>query len=185
MHRIQLGDLATWLAAIGTVAAFFLAFGQLESERRHRRQETTEAQARKISAWVAKEESSKTKGRPPVAWIAVLNDSNEPVYEVIATIVRFPHLPQRDGTQEGQGVPLDFRGFLSVVPPGKSYVSVSGGYRGMHFQPAVEVAFKDSNGKPWLRTRSGGCFKLKQGPIEFYKFQPPMSWQLPKQEIPT
>jgi len=184
MHNIQYGDLATWFAAVGTVAAFFLAFWQLGTDRRRRRKERVEEQARKVSAWVAKEAPSKVKGQPPRAWIAVQNNSSEPIYEVIATIVRFPHMPAKDGVDDGKGVPLDFRTFLSVVPPGKYYSSVNGGYRGMSFQPAVEIAFKDKNGRSWLRTRNGGCFELKESPTVHYKFSPPLSWKLPEQELP-
>jgi hypothetical protein len=110
MSKVQFGDLATWLAAAGTVAAFFLAFGQLEAERKSRRNERIEEQAQKISAWVAKEGPNPVKGQPPIAWIAVLNNSSEPIYEVIVTVVRFQHIPK----------------FLSFVPPGKYYTKGSG-----------------------------------------------------------
>lgn len=56
---ILLGDLATWLTAIGTLGAFSIGFHQIRNERHERKQrqirETDredKAQAAKVSAWI-------------------------------------------------------------------------------------------------------------------------------------
>jgi hypothetical protein len=184
MVRVELGDLGTWLAGLGTVGAFFLAFSQLEAERKRQRQVQYEGQAKSISAWVAREGIGTAQGDDgPIAWVAISNSSNEPVHEVVATIVKFPHGGGKDSLNDGKNVPLEFRAFISVVPPGVSYARVSGGYRGMHFQPAVEIAFKDKNGKYWVRGKNGGTFEIHKDPVIHYGFSHPMSWVLPVAEI--
>src|SRR5665213_1956217 len=185
MVKFELGDIATWVAGVGTVAAFFLAFGQLEAERRRKTKEEHEGQARSISAWVAREGVGTAQGDDgPVTWIAISNSSNKPIHEVVATIVKFPHGGGRDSLNDGKNVPLEFRAFVSVVPPGISYARVSGGYRGMHFQPAVEVAFKDRSGGYWIRGKNGGTFEIEKDPVIHYGFSHPMGWSLPLTKIP-
>ena len=184
MAKIELGDVATWVAGIGTVSAFFLAFIQLEAERKRKRADQYEGQAKTISAWIAKETPPKAQGEGPAAWIAISNSSNEPIYEVVVTIVKFPHGKGVDTLDDGKNVPVEFRAFVSSVPPGISYASVSGAYRGMHFQPAVETAFKDKNGNYWVRGKGGSTFALDKDPVLHYGFHHPMSWALPISDIP-
>jgi len=175
--KVQLGDLATWVAAFGTVAAVSVALWQVGVERKARRKQETadrvqqrRAQAELISAWVAKEE-----GGGKTAWIAILNSSQEPVYEVIASIAPI----QGAGDRTGKGTQPHFRGFLSVVPPGRYYVRVDGGYRGMSFQPGVAVAFTDKAGVPWNRDALGLLGEISERPPEFLGLSRPLSRLLP------
>ena len=93
---IEWGDLATWVAALGTVSAVAVALVQVYRERKVRRvRETTDryerhrAQARLISAWtgpadLAPEALIGTSSRTP---IYLNNSSPEPVYEIVVGLV--------------------------------------------------------------------------------------------------
>lgn len=83
---IQWGNLATWIASLGTVSAVTVALLQVYSERKVRRvQETTDryeqhrAQARLISAWTGPSEAAPdvTIGTPPRTPIYLNNSSLE------------------------------------------------------------------------------------------------------------
>lgn len=73
-----LGDLATWISALGTIGAFIVAFKQIHTERHERkRRETKEQlqaeqeQARHISAWI---DASRQ--------VVISNTSSHPVHSV-------------------------------------------------------------------------------------------------------
>src|SRR5262249_26633310 len=85
--EVAYGDLATWVGSIGVVATLYLALVQIRTEARHRRadqiaaqERERRAQAERISGWP----SHKARETTP---IILLNRSDEPVYEVIATLV--------------------------------------------------------------------------------------------------
>ncbi len=59
---------------------------------------------------------------------------------------------------------------------------MDGGYHGMSFHPAVEIAFKDVKGKNWVRAGRGGLKELSKSPVEYYKLHQPLSWKLPVHE---
>ncbi len=190
---MQPGDIATWIGAIGTLigslvtaGTLIVAFYQIHIERRARiaaeKQEslrTTRSQAENISAWVDHEESE--KGRDLRAAIVVLNQSTDPIYQVIVSIDSFDY--PKAGVAETTNV-LDvaevFRGFVSVVPPGKVSVMVSGNYRGMHFHPAAEIAFMDKSNRYWVRKASGMLLSITESPVDYYHLARPLGWDLPK-----
>jgi hypothetical protein len=104
--EIQWGDIATWVAAVGTVSAVGIALWQVARERGARVARDTQdrmdrhlAQARLISAWLGPaepvpdvdrietddvEDDRSFNFRTP---IYVQNSSAEPIYEVVAGIV--------------------------------------------------------------------------------------------------
>src|SRR5690348_3316891 len=139
---MQLGDAATWAAAVGTVGTLIVALRQIANERNARRarehQEAVERrrrQAEGVFAWINEEQD----GTPTVL---VLNQSAGPVFEVILSIVAY----QGAGARDGRETPMQFRSYLSVAPPGLYSVSMQRGYRGMSFHPAIEAAFRDGAG---------------------------------------
>src|SRR4051794_27038336 len=103
---VHLGDVPTWIAAVGTVGALVAALIQINTERQRRHlleireaHERHQAQARLISAFLGTEE---TRGRPVPPGqeftdnddpsvgrtpIYIINGSDEPVYEPVVGLV--------------------------------------------------------------------------------------------------
>ena len=99
-----------------------------EAEGRERRQ-----QAERISGWPG-------QGSLPTTPLILLNRSDEPVYEVVATLV----LIQGGAARRGEDyIPSGYRRVISILPPGRWRVNVDGGWAGMSRRPGVEVAFTD------------------------------------------
>jgi hypothetical protein len=167
-HQVQYGNLAEWFAAVGTVAAFLIAFWQLERARKLHRKATEIAQASLVSGWISKELDGK-------AWVALHNESESPVYEVICCVVPF----QGAGDPTGIKTPPEFRGFLSYLPKGTFYVSVDGRYRGMNFHPSILVVFTDGNGMHWLRDGFGKLKMINESATDYFKLHRPQGWELP------
>ena len=106
---MAIGDLATWVAAIGTVGALFLALYQIDSGRKRRiaaegtsPDERHQEHARLVSAWVGAGE--KEADRTP---LFLANGSVEPVYNVVATIVNVQGAAPRTGEDWGRPTSAD------------------------------------------------------------------------------
>jgi len=68
---IPLGNVPTWIAALGTVGALSAALWQINTERKRRiaqetadRAERHQAQARLVAAWVGQPERPESQGEP-------------------------------------------------------------------------------------------------------------------------
>lgn len=172
------GDWATWAAAVFTGSAVFVALWQIHVERRERQkverraeEEQKRRQATKVSAWI-------TKAYDDPMWIAVRNSSDEPVYEVIVSLV----------SVQGAGPPRDahdtepdfrYRAFLSVVPPGRFYASMPYGGHGMSMRFGLEVAFTDASGQYWVRKGNGDLSCIATPAIDYYRVHRPVGWDYP------
>ena len=128
-------------------------------------------QAKQISAWVVSNEGQ-------TAWLAVSNQSESPVYEVILTLVAF----QGAGDSIGINTPDEFRAYLSVLPTGKYYAKTMGN-RGMMFHASVAISFIDSSGVNWLREGDGSLYKINQKPVEYYNLSRPLIWDYPLEKM--
>lgn len=166
-----LGDLATWVSGIGIISTFIIGFIQINNERKIRKEKERREQAERISAFIFKETPAKTT-------IALLNLSSEPIYEVIVSIAAF----QVTNVSSIKKVSSQYTSFLSVVPPGKSFTTVSGGYHEMAFHPSIEIAFRDVKGKNWVRTGRGMLKEIEKSPVDYYKLHRPFGWELPLHE---
>lgn len=166
-----LGDIGTWVSGIGIVSTFIIGFLQINNERKFRKEKEKREQAVHISAFILKETPEKTT-------IALLNLSNEPVYEVIVSIAAF----QGTSISPTKHISRQYTSFLSIVPPGKSSTTVDGSYNEMSFHPSIEIAFKDVKGKNWLRTGRGTLTEIAKSPVEYYKLHRPLQWSLPVYE---
>ena len=179
---IKWGDIATWVAGIGTIATFFVAFLQIRTERdaRNRREEETHIrktrdQAEHVSSWIVKESSDHSK-----LWVAISNQSTRPVYQVIVSLVMI----QGSGPREGIDTPSTEQVCLSAAPPGVIYVSIPADYHGMSRHPGIEIAFKDATGKCWVRKGSGDLVEIEKLPVEYYDISLPTSWRFGEMVIP-
>jgi hypothetical protein len=81
------GDVATWVTGIATIALFIIGFLQIRNERLSRIKREAEIevrnrrnQAEQISSWIVKEDQHGS-------WIAILNQSPQPIYQVIVNVV--------------------------------------------------------------------------------------------------
>jgi hypothetical protein len=188
----------TWLAAIGTVAAFVVAFVQINTERKRRHQteareaeERHFAQARLVSAMPGPEErdpDSVTAGRSAVDCI---NGSQEPVYNVVVAIVFIqgaaPHTTEDmlrlRGAPQGGTAPVTT---LSILPPGRSRAWIRGTHwtAAMAGRPGAEIAFTDRAGAHWIRRAIGGRLEeLPVDPLDYfarYGFHGPHDLQTPE-----
>src|SRR5947209_2696633 len=91
---MQYGDVATWVASIGTVGALSTALYQIRVEREARYQaerETLEqalrSQAQLVSGWYGGHAEGSDQDQSGRDWLVVLNGSPEPVCEAVATLV--------------------------------------------------------------------------------------------------
>ena len=117
-----LGDLATWVGSVGTVAAFVVAFLQIRRERVERKRrdmrewfDAKRAHADKVSGWRTRDH------------VVVSNQSHHPIYDVALT------LP--DGTVLN----------LDHVAPGKTDLPAQSGEAGR----LTRLEFTDSRGDRW------------------------------------
>lgn len=172
IHTVRWSDPAAWLVSVGTVGALFLGFLQYRRNSQRSEQRLHTEQAKDITAWVVSNNGVN-------AWLAVSNQSKNPIYEVILTLVAF----QGAGSIDGKGVPIDFREFLSVVPPGLYYAHTHGN-SGMSFHPSAHVAFTDSYGNNWARDGKGQLKEINQSPVEYFELPRPLGWSFPLEKIP-
>ena len=175
------GDLATWVGSIGVVGTLYLALVQIRAEQRQRRADQRAAlqrerrqQAERISGWPGRDITETTT-------LVLLNRSDEPVYEVIATLVFVQGGGARCGEDYRSG---NFRplSVISVLPPGRWRVDVHGNWHGMNRRPGVEVAFIDRAGITWIRRATGALEEVEQPPIDHYGLGRPQSMGMPESD---
>lgn len=125
------------------------------------RQEMAEklAQPSSIAAWLEREPTGET-------CIVIRNDSDLPVYEVVATIV----VTHGAGCCKGEDLesPYQYRKIIDLIPPGLHSVAIDmGGFYGMHRHPLVEIAFVCAKGKSWVRRGDGALDELDASPFNY------------------
>jgi len=132
-----MGDIATWVGSIGTIAAFAVAFVQIRRERveRHKRElrewlAAKREHADRVSAWVAGET------------LTVSNQSHHLIHDVE---LRF---------DDGSTLTLDH------VEPGKTALPAPGKHE---TRAVAALRFTDARGDRWLR-EAGGPPTLAEGP---------------------
>lgn len=173
--------IATALAAVATVAAFGLAFYQIITELRARREDERMRQARRISSWVGgmlradrhDDAQSFAEGAEPTA-ATLLNASDEPVYRLVAWLV----LVQGAGPRTGEeAVQSDMRpAALSILPPGRYVIALPGGWGGMSARAGIEIAFTDAAGRHWIRRALGQLQAVPADAVAHYGLEQPVNW---------
>jgi hypothetical protein len=173
---IPLGDWATIITGLATVALFIVGFIQIKNERiaRKNREEETELQrkrdqAEKISCWIT---GGGGGGGAGPEEIIIMNQSLQPVYEVVIAIVAL------GGSGGLKGYDEEDMFTVAVVPPGKGKASHQAHYQGMMLRPGLEIAFIDAFGKNWVRKYNGKLIEIPISPIEHYKLTVPRAWKI-------
>lgn len=171
--NLDFGTVPTWVSGIGTVAAVSVALFQNQYTRRKQHRDELRAQADRISGWPDEDPSSND---PLRSKLRLLNKSDEPVYEVVVSVV----LVQGAGPRIGEEVPPDWaRNVFSILPPGQwvAFQPSRGG--GMNRRPGVEIAFTDSRGRSWIRRATGAVQEIKKSPIAHYGLSLPQAFEIP------
>lgn len=199
---IHLGDLPTWLASLGTIAAFGAALWQIGNERGRRlaqeqrdRVERHQAQARLVASWIGEiqfpsPESQNDDGRTA---IELLNGSAEPIYEIVTSLVYIQGAAPSSieawygmlkSAQDGDMQVSLPAATLSILPPGRWRIWVPGHAWGiMSGRLGAEVAFTDRAGAHWIRRAKGGLEELPKQPFKYFQefgmYGPPYDYQMP------
>jgi hypothetical protein len=168
------GTLPDWLAALGTLGAFFAGLRLLRKELEARREDVEDrrrAQARLVAAWTDYQPVPGMLG-PPIATpphehvFFVRNGSEEPVYDVSVTMVAkdspFAGDPEAARREDGGLEAGAVGAYFSLVPPGECIRNtipaeiVPGPY------PPCSLSFTDAQERRWKRFPNGRL----QGPPE-------------------
>jgi len=181
---INWGDVATWVTGFATLLLFIVALFQIRVERmaRIKRERESETRARRdqaehISCWVVTET---TGDAISLVWVAVLNQSTQPVYQMIVSIYgvgQTGHYVQGDAPASKTTV--------GVAPPGKGYVGIPAGYAGMFRRPGVEIGFQDGAGNNWVRKPWGELLEIGISTMEYFHIDLPANWKGLYEELPT
>jgi hypothetical protein len=149
---VQWGDAPSWFAAVGTIAAVGVALWLAGRERRRQSAEDRRHQAERITAWVAADDP---EGKEPNVLVAVANNSHQVAYRLVISLGD----PATGGSRP-QG-PLQWRRFVSQLPPGETRVTVD--WRtGPTARPNVGIAFQDAAGRHWVRGMNGKLVEIKK-----------------------
>jgi hypothetical protein len=148
-----------FIAVAGWVTCVFVALRHLRGERRMRTPAEPRAQAERVSVWP----EPKADPQP----IALLNRSDEPVYEAVATFVFI----DGSGPTRGEEVSPELaarRVRVGMIPPGRWRACVDGGWDGMYSRLGVEVAFTDSAGAHWVRRADGRLEQIPRSAPDYF-----------------
>jgi hypothetical protein len=178
---VGLGDIATWVGAVGTLATGIVAIAAWRAgraaavaawevvmiERRRdegRQMEADRAQANLISAWQVPVLSDSGDPHSPLQWgFAIRNLSQQPVYQFRSTYV-----PMRDGAGQMNVIhelvpPGDWRLSGSELYPYREIAVPNSAYDDLPDAPHfVEIEFTDTSGRRWSRDRQGVLTRVEQ-----------------------
>lgn len=172
MH-LDFGNVPGWISGIGTTLAVSLALYQTTTDRIKRTREERRSQATLVSGWP---EGEKVTNNAYITATVLLNNSDEPVYEVVVSLV----LVQGAGPRRGEDLDsTHHRPVLSILPPGKWVVEVSGKGFGMGLRPGIEIAFTDRRGHHWIRRTDGTLQEITKNAVDYYALGRPQSYSVP------
>ncbi|HMG27655.1 MAG TPA: hypothetical protein VKH36_12670 [Acidimicrobiia bacterium] len=153
------------IAAAGWLTSVVIARRSARRERRMRADAEQRAQAEKVSVW----QEPSADPQP----VALLNRSDEPVYDAVATFV----FVDGSGPARGEEIAPERAGWrvrVGVIPPGRWRVHVDGGWNGMYSRLGVEVAFTDCTGEHWVRRADGRLERLPRGAFDYFELSRPL-----------
>jgi hypothetical protein len=203
MSAVQWGTVSTWVAGFGTVAAVSLALWEARGERKERLRRELRQQAERISAWFVgmhkdsqgedshAEDSHREARLPPelrgrVADVELLNNSEDPVTDVLVFLSRISYKVQQWWDQEPE-----YRVMIGVLPPGRWTIGVpKGGGAIMRVKlggsPAMSrvmviISFTDSAGNHWARGARSELRQLPTAAIDYWKVhREDIDWRMPR-----
>lgn len=151
---LQDGSKADWLAGTATALAFIVAVVSLVIEIRRRKRAEIEEQAIQVSGWFDAYHHH----------FVVRNSSAALIYDV------FIYLVSDNFEQYYRSSPKDFSLKLRLVAPGTQVtVPCNVDYTKLTDVPLVDLIFRDSAGRTWMRDRYG---VLQEMPKTLDKIRP-------------
>jgi hypothetical protein len=150
-------------------------------ERGARRRHERRAQAERVSAWPLS-----YSGNAEQTVIVLHNGSDEPVYLAVVSFVFIQGAGPHSGKELAARPDLfaRFVNTFAVIPPGRHFTTVPGGWAGMMKRPGVELAFVDRAGMSWLRTAEGRLSEIDREPADYYGLSRPVGWDIPSDAPP-
>ena len=141
------GSVPDWGAAVGTVGALWVSYRLLRRESVERLQ----GDARRVAAWLGVKHVGASQR---VVEIRVLNSGETPVYDCYVTVGRIANTPEESA-----------RISVGTVPPNVSISKqrTEDQFVGLPETWWVNVDFKDSSGRTWLRDHNGNLTRLDHG----------------------
>jgi hypothetical protein len=159
------------VAAAGWLTSALIAMRRDRNEQRERPRVACREQAERVSVWPG-----------PIADpqpVALLNHSDDPVYEAVATFVFI----DGSGPTRGEEVSPELaarRARVGVIPPGRWRVCVHGEWNGMFARLGLEVAFTDRAGAHWVRRADGRLEELPRGAFDHFHLSRPLELTSPE-----
>ena len=142
---VQWGDVAAWVGALGTIAAFGLAFYLALSQRRESQHEAECAQASLVSAWLDTADLLGT----PVVRLLVRNSSQSHVSDFIGTI-------QDTATSNTQAAEVWFPGVPPTGEPIIEILDVEFPSSAERYRYELTHEFTDVQGRRWRHATGVG-----------------------------
>jgi hypothetical protein len=161
------------VAAAGWATSVFVALRHVRNERRMRTPDNRRAQAERVSVWPGPNADPQP--------MTLLNHSDEPVYEAVASFVFI----DGSGPMRGEDASPELAGRrvrVGVIPPGRWRVCVEGGWNGMYSRLGVEVAFTDHAGVHWVRRADGRLEQLPRGAFDYFELPRPLDLTPPERD---
>jgi len=148
---LPLGTWADWVAAGGTIAAFFAAIGIYRSGvRRDRR---AQADAFSTAIWV---DAFAGRPIPHDLYLHAENSSDSPIW------LAYAYVPREDGGEGYRAVQL-FHPRISMLPARESITKVMLTEKnGPNMQAGILVHFRDARNKMWLREIVSGRYRSER-----------------------
>lgn len=159
------------IATAGWVTSLFIAVRHARSERRKPAPIDRRAQAERVAVWPGRNADPQP--------VALLNGSDEPVYEAVATFVFI----DGSGPMRGEDASPELaarRIRVGVIPPGRWQVCINGGWNGMYSRLGVEVAFTDGAGAHWVRRADGRLEQLPRRAFDYFEQSHPLDLTPPE-----
>jgi hypothetical protein len=166
-----------WVAALALIAAAGWLTSAVIAMRRDRNEPKTRVlaacreQAERVSVWPGPSADPQP--------VALLNHSDEPVYEAVATFVFI----DGSGPARGEEVSSELAARqvrVGVIPPGRWRVCVDGDWNGMYSRLGLEVAFTDRAGAHWVRRADGRLEQLPRGAFDYFELSRPLELTPPE-----
>jgi hypothetical protein len=160
-----------FIAAAGWLTSVFIAVRRDRKEQHIVTEPQCRAQAERVSAWPGPSADPQP--------VALLNHSDEPVYEAVATFVFI----DGSGPTRGEEVTPELaarRVEVGVIPPGRWRVCVDGEWNGMYARLGLEVAFTDRAGAHWVRRADGRLEQIPRGAFDYFALSRPLDLTPPE-----
>jgi hypothetical protein len=168
---------ATIITAIIAVYGAVLSTINLLAQRSRDRSALNEGrrrQAEGVTGWLTAYDGPEEPGRL-IYGLLLQNESTQPVYELIASIVTVYGAGPKSG--EDRIGDVFYRSMFLNLPPGKTRSQIDNPGQGMYIRHGVEIAFRDSIGYRWVRQGDGLLREVGKDPRALYGLPEPLPWK--------